>query len=177
MNQYPNQYPPPNQPYGTPQPGFGPGYAPAGFPMPHPGMPTAEDESNLNVLSICHFIYGGFFALGGLVGIVYVVIGVFLAAGSMGAAGGTGGPPPAAIGGIVAMFGGIISLVIWVMAALVIYSGFSLRKRRRRTLSFVMACLCCLNIPLGTALGVFTLIVLSKPGVKAIYDRVAYYGA
>ena len=40
-----------------------------------------------------------------------------------------------------------------------------------------MACVCCVNIPLGTALGVFTLIVLSRPGVKAIYDRVAYYGA
>ncbi len=175
MNQNPYQppYPPPNQPYGAPPQG----YAPQG-PYPHPGVPTAEDESNLNTLAICHYIYGGFMALGGLVGVVYVIIGIALAASSLGASGGgPGGPPPAAIGGIFAFFGGVISLFIWAMAALVVYSGMSLKKRQRKTLSLVMACVCCMNIPLGTALGVFTLIVLNKPGVKAIYDRVAYYGA
>jgi hypothetical protein len=34
-----------------------------------------------------------------------------------------------------------------------------------------------MNIPLGTTLGVFTLVVLSRASVKALYDRVAYYGA
>ena len=53
----------------------------------------------------------------------------------------------------------------------------SLKKRQKRTFSFVIACICCMNIPLGTALGVFTLVVLSRQSVKAIYDRVAYYGA
>jgi hypothetical protein len=52
-----------------------------------------------------------------------------------------------------------------------------LRKRRHRTLSFVMACLTCINIPLGTALGVFTLVVLSRPSVKALYDQVAMQAA
>jgi hypothetical protein len=179
LNPYPNQYPPPNSPYGAPPGGFGPGYPPGpGFPQPQAGVPTPEDESNLNVLAICHYVYGGFHAVGGLFGIIYVVIGLMIAAGGMGAgASAGGGPPPAAIGGIVAVFGGVISLFIWVMAALVIYSGVSLKKRRRRTLSFVTACICCLNVPLGTALGVFTIIVLNRAGVKAIYDRIAYYGA
>lgn len=176
MNQNPYPYPPPNQPYGVPPQGYPPpGYPPQGGYAPQ--GPTAEDENNLNTLSICHFIYGGFMALGGLVGVIYVVLGVVLATASMSGGSAPGGPPPAAIGGIFAAFGAAISIFIWASAALVIYSGMSLKKRRRRTLSLVMACICCLNIPMGTALGVFTLVVLSRPGVKALYDRVAYYGS
>ncbi|MGH7294773.1 MAG: hypothetical protein ACRELB_07570 [Polyangiaceae bacterium] len=73
MNQ--NPYPPPNQPYGSPPQGYPPaGYPPPGYPPPagyaQPAGPTAEDENNLNTLAICHYIYGGFMALGGLVGVI-----------------------------------------------------------------------------------------------------------
>jgi hypothetical protein len=163
-----NQYTPPNQPFGMPPPQ---GYQAA--------APNAEDESHLNTLAICHFIYAGFAALGGLVGLVYVVLGIFVAT-SMASSpppGAAGGPPPALFGGLFAAIGGFIMLFVWTLAGLVLYSGLSIKKRQRRTLSFVVACLCCMNIPLGTALGVFTLVVLSRASVKAIYDRVAYYGA
>jgi hypothetical protein len=164
-----NQYPPPNMPYAQPPPQ---GY-------PHPPVPTAEDESHLNTLAICHFVYAGFHALFGLMGLIYVVFGVLLATASISGGGGSGagGPPPAAVGGIVAAFGVFITLFVWTMAACVAYSGMSLKKRQRRVFSFVVACVCCMNVPLGTALGIFTLVVLSRQSVKAIYDRVAYYGA
>lgn len=172
-----NQYPPPNMPYGQPPPQ---GYAqppPQGYPHPPP-PPTAEDESQLNTLAICHYIYAGMLGLFGIFGLIYVVFGVILATASLGASGsGPGGPPPAAIGGVVAAIGGFITFFLWAKAACVAYSGISLKKRQKRTFSFVIACICCMNIPLGTALGVFTLVVLSRQSVKAIYDRVAYYGA
>jgi hypothetical protein len=38
-------------------------------------------------------------------------------------------------------------------------------------LSFVAACLTCVNVPLGTALGVFTIIVLNRASVKAMYHE------
>jgi hypothetical protein len=163
-----NQYPPPNMPYAQPPP--------QGYPQPPP--PTAEDDSQLNTLAICHYIYAGMLGLFGIFGLIYVVFGVILATASLGASGsGPGGPPPAAIGGVVAAIGGFITFFLWAKAACVAYSGISLKKRQKRTFSFVIACICCMNIPLGTALGVFTLVVLSRQSVKAIYDRVAYYGA
>jgi hypothetical protein len=164
-----NPYTPPNQPYGVPP---AQGY-------PHAAVPTAEDESHLNTLAICHFVYAGFAALGGLFGVVYAVMGIVVAASvaSSPSAGASGAPPPALFGGIFAAIGGIIVVLAWTLAALIVYSGLCLKRRRRRTFSFVMACICCLNVPLGTALGVFTLVVLSRASVKAIYDRVAYYGA
>jgi hypothetical protein len=143
-------------------------------------MPTAEDESHLNTLAICHFVYAGLLGVGGLFGLIYVVFGIVFAASiasSPSPGGGSPGPPAAAIGGLFAAIGGFIMLIVWTKAAFVAYSGMSLKKRRRRTLSFVVACICCMNIPFGTALGVFTLVVLSRASVKALYDRVAYYGA
>jgi hypothetical protein len=140
-------------------------------------MPGAEDEGHLNTLAICHFIYGGLVGLGGLFGIIYVALGLFMAAGSMGASGGAGGPPPAAVGGILAAIGGFITLFLWALAGCVVYSGLSLRRRRRRVFSIVVACFCCMNIPLGTALGVFTLLVLARESVKRLYERIAYYGS
>jgi hypothetical protein len=154
-----------------PPPQYAPQYPPVG--------PNAEDESHLNTLAICHFIYAGFAALGGLVGLVYVVMGIAVAA-SMASAppsGSAGGPPPALFGGIFAAVGGGIMLFVWTLAALVVYSGLCLKRRQKRTFSFVIACVCCMNVPLGTALGVFTLVVLSRASVKALYDRVAYYGS
>jgi hypothetical protein len=162
-----NPYPPPNAPYAHPPPQ---GY--------HASMPTAEDESQLNVLAICHFVYAGLLGLAGLFGLMYVLFGIlFVAAAASGGASGGGGAPPAALGGIFAAIGGFIMLLVWTKAGLVAYSGFSLRKRLRRNFSFVIACLCCVNIPLGALLGVFTIIVLSRASVKVLYERVAYYGA
>ncbi len=165
----PQAYPPPNQPYGVPPP--------QGFHGPP--MPPAEDESHLNTLAICHYIYAGMLGLGGLFGLIYVVFGIVFAASiaSAPASGSSPGPPAAAIGGIFAAIGGFIMLLVWTKAAVVAYSGMCLKRRQKRTFSFVIACICCMNIPLGTALGVFTLVVLSRASVKALYDRVAYYGA
>src|SRR6202042_1597676 len=78
-----NQYPPPNMPYAQPPP--------QGYPQ-QPPPPTAEDDSQLNTLAICHFIYAGMLALFGVIGLIYVVFGVILATASLGASGGPGGP-------------------------------------------------------------------------------------
>jgi hypothetical protein len=39
-------------------------------------------------------------------------------------------------------------------------------------LAFVTACLSCMNVPIGTALGVFAILVLNRPSVKALFGRV-----
>jgi hypothetical protein len=37
--------------------------------------------------------------------------------------------------------------------------------------SFILACIECLSMPFGTILGVFTIIILSKDSVKALYEN------
>ena len=44
-------------------------------------------------------------------------------------------------------------------------------QRRNRSFCFVVACLSCFNVPLGTILGIFTILVLNRPSVQAGFDR------
>jgi len=173
--------PPPYAPYPPQPPGYGPqpgygqapppgGYGGYGGHVPIP--PRNDDAQHLSILSICTFVYAGLTAMLSLFGIVYVVLGVAMATAIP--PGPAGGPPPAAIGGVFAVFGAIFTLVGLAVTVALVFSGLGLRRRRRRTLSFVVACLVCINIPFGTLLGVFTLIVLSRPSVKALYDQSAY---
>jgi hypothetical protein len=162
-----NPYPPYGNPYAQPQqppPGPPPGYG-------YPGQPGGghQDEQNLEALAICHFIYAGLVGLGAMLVGLWLLFATVLT--TRVAASGSGGPQAAAIVGIVDIVLGVVLVLALAKAALLAYSGTCLRKRRNRTLSFVMACIACINIPLGTALGVFTLVVLSRPSVKALYDH------
>ena len=55
------------------------------------------------------------------------------------------------------------------MAWLTIYSGKLLKKQQKHTFSFVVACIFCVFFPIGTVLGVFTIIALQEKDVKALY--------
>ena len=78
-------------------------------------------------------------------------------------------PPPEFLGWLFAGIGTFITLFAWTVAGLTLYSGRCLKRRQKRTLSLVTAGLNCLQIPLGTALGIFTFIVLNRPSVQALY--------
>jgi hypothetical protein len=83
---------------------------------------------------------------------------------------GTDNLPPALLGLFFVVFGGLVVLAGWTMAALTIFAGRNLANRRRPTFCFVIACLLCVWVPMGTILGVFTIIVLSRPTVKSIFN-------
>ncbi|QEG41773.1 hypothetical protein [Roseimaritima ulvae] len=50
------------------------------------------------------------------------------------------------------------------------HSGICLRQIKARTLSMVVAVLNCLQFPLGTALGVLTIIALFQDPVREAYE-------
>ena len=52
-----------------------------------------------------------------------------------------------------------------------IISGLFLRKHKNRMFSIVIAGLDCLQVPFGTVLGVFTIIVLLRPSVIELYEH------
>ena len=60
----------------------------------------------------------------------------------------------------------------WLLASFVlnILSGLFIGRRKFRTFSLVVAVLNCIHIPLGTVLGVFTIIVLLRPSVRDVYE-------
>jgi len=49
-------------------------------------------------------------------------------------------------------------------------SGWYIREKMHRTFSLFVGGLNCLLVPIGTVLGVFTIIVLSRESVRALYN-------
>lgn len=129
-----------------------------------------KDLDNLRLLSIFHYVLAGLCIFPLLYGIFYMVIGIF--AGAMIASdpnikNASGG---AVFGGIFVFIGLIISMIALTVGILLIKSGRNLSKQTGYTFCFVIACISCVFMPFGTILGIFTLIVLSRDTVKALFN-------
>ncbi len=58
----------------------------------------------------------------------------------------------------------------WIMAGLLALAGYFLRRRRHRTYCLVVGFLSIPHVPFATILGVFSVVVLRRPEVKALFD-------
>ena len=109
-----------------------------------PEVPVNRDDGYyLNVLGICHYLLGGMFAFGAVVGL-------------------------AVQGGL---NGG--SLILLALGGLAISSGIGLRLRRLWVLSILVSAGTCLMFPLGTLLGVLTIATLCRRSVQVLYRAAA----
>src|SRR5262249_28647480 len=129
------------------------------------------DNEHLKLLAIFQYIFGGLAFVGLLFLFVHFLImsAVFMSPEIWKSQKNYSGPPPE----FFTIFFGIFYLIAGAMIAAAgvgnILSANFIRKRRNRTFSFVVACLNCLQVPFGTALGVFTIIVLSRDSVRKQY--------
>ena len=131
--------------------------------------PANQDLEHLQLLSIFHYVVGGMLALVSCIPLIHVGLGVLVVA-APSFLGPGGQRPPPFIGLLFIVIGGAIILFGWTLAALVIYAGRCLARHRRHLYCLVVAALSCLFMPLGTVLGVFTIIVLLRPSVKEIFQ-------
>ena len=67
---------------------------------------------------------------------------------------------------LLALIGSAVCVFIVALAVLKLLTAKALRERRSRTLCLITAGISCLAIPYGTALGVATFLVLSRPSVQ-----------
>ncbi len=126
-----------------------------------------QDDEHLRLLSIFHYVLGGLSAVFSCFALFYVGLGlVFL---FVPATGKSGEAPPAFVGWFVIAIGAVLLLAGWAFAAGLLYAGRCLAHRVHHTYCLVMAALACMVMPLGTVLGVFTLIVLLRPSVRALF--------
>ncbi len=136
-------------------------------PPPHPQL--LEDAEHLKLLSIFYYVMAGMTALAGCLPILHVAFGIVMVSGSFPSTP-SSTPPPPAFGWLFIGMGGLVILLAWTMAVLQFLTARWLAARRRWTFCFVMACIACVGFPLGTALGVFTILVLQRPTVRALFD-------
>ena len=127
------------------------------------------DEEHLRLLSVFHYVLGAlgcFFACFPLIHMVLGLVIVF-APEKLGEHGGQ--PFPAFAGWLFFGMGLAFFLIGECISICILVSGRCLTKRRGYTFSFVVGCIECMFVPLGTVLGVFMIIVMSRDSVKALY--------
>jgi hypothetical protein len=128
------------------------------------------DAEHLRLLSIFHFISAGFAFMGVAFASFYLVLFQTIFANPRMWTQAKDGPPPAEV---VAIFRWVVVIfVLWFLVAAIgnLLSAIYLRARRHQTFSMVIAGINCVHIPIGTALGIFTFIVLGRESVRKLYE-------
>jgi hypothetical protein len=128
----------------------------------------AVDKEHLDVLSTLHYVGAGL----ALVGIGFLVMHYALFSSVMNPDvwKGQPAPPPA---GFFDMFKWIYAVFgAWLGSSLLlnVLAGNYLRARKHRTFCFVVAGVNCLHTPLGTVLGIFTIVVLARDSVRLAFQ-------
>jgi len=139
---------------------------------PAPAPAVSKDEEQLKLLQTGHLVLEAITGFFSCMPLIHVTIGLSMLLGhdSLFKDSRGGGPPPF-FGLIFAVMGGIFVIAGWTLAVLILKAGRAIGRRRRHTFCTVVACMSCLFMPFGTILGVFSLIVLNRPSVKALFDQ------
>ena len=124
-------------------------------------------KQHLSALEICNYVYGGLLCLGGLIPLIYVIIGGFLSSDLF--LYHAEDDFPKFIGPFMIGLGLLIFFFVETWGILNILSGRLIANRKGRIFSLIIAGFNCLSIPIGLALGVFTFVTLLSKEVEEEY--------
>lgn len=125
-----------------------------------------EPKNNLDTISTFHYVWGGLKLFASLFILLYVVMGI-----GMFFAGADNGEFDLQMsGGILVVFGIFGFVIVVALGVLSLLCGKYLKERRNRVFCMVMSALACANAPLGTVLGIFTILEIEKPEVKKLFE-------
>ncbi len=149
-----------------PAPGGPPAAIPPSTTPPSP-ITRSEDLEHLRLLSIFHYVAAGLLAFVSLLPLFHLTVGLTMFQWS------ADKPqdmvPGLFFGGCFAMLAAIWMLVGLSSAACLGVAGHFLARRIHYTFCLAVAVVACLFMPVGTLLGVFTILVLVRPSVRALF--------
>src|SRR6266581_4330943 len=130
-----------------------------------------RDTEHLRLLAIFHYVAAGLAAFFSFFPLLYATIGgIFIFVSRHGTPKPGEELPPEFVGWIFVGLGLVLFLLGIAMAICILIAGRCLSRRKAYSFALVVACIECLFIPFGTILGVFTIIVLSRESVKALFS-------
>lgn len=123
-------------------------------------------QDHVKILAILNIVLGGLGVVGALV--VLMVFGGIAGLSVFGR-----GPHDAAAAPFMVLLGGAIAIFVLIVSAPAIIAGFGLLKFRpwARILTIILSVLHLLNVPLGTALGIYGLWVLLNRDTEVLFAR------
>ena len=132
-----------------------------------------QDEEHLKLLSIFHYVAGGLTGFVACFPIFHLIIGIVILAEGLSETSGDERTPGLMFGLMFILIALILISAGWTLAICMIVSGRRLARRRHYKFCLVIACISCVLMPYGTVLGVFTIIVLTRPAVKELFGEAA----
>ena len=137
-----------------------------------------QDAEHLRLLSIFHYVVAGLIALFACFPVIHLVVGLLklFAPDSMFHQNHAAHNPEMDavmarfMGGFFVAIATLFILSGWTLAYCLFRAGRRLKQHRSYTFCLVVAGISCMIVPFGTVLGVFTIIVLMRPSVKALFE-------
>ncbi len=124
-------------------------------------------SNNLDTIAIFHYVWGGLKLFASLFVLIYVFLGIFM----IGEGVATGDSELQIMGGVF-IAGSILGFVIVIAFGIMsILCGKYLKEKKNRMFCMVISALACTNAPIGTILGIFTIIEIEKPEVKQLFEK------
>jgi len=130
---------------------------------------TAQDQSHLSLLRTFHYVVAALYFCGSLIPTIHITIGLVMIFSPESMGNGSSAPPPAFMGWLFAILGFTAMIALASLAVCQLVVARSLGQYRRHIFCMVISGLNCMNMPIGTLLGVFTILVLSRPAVRALF--------
>lgn len=132
-------------------------------------MTTEQEKHYLKLLSIFHYVVAGITGLFACFPVFHLAMGIGMLTGGFGPA-----PEEAfpfqLFGAMFVLVPLIIILLGWALAGVIAVAGYYLGAQRNYTFCLVVAGVECIFMPFGTVLGIFTIIMLVRPTVKALFE-------
>jgi len=135
-----------------------------------PGGLVNRDLEHLKLLATFHYIVGALTAIWFSIPLIHVAIGlIFMLSPDLSGPDSRQAFPARLFGLIFVLIGGGLVLLGWTLGGLTIYAGRCLSRHEKYVFCIVVACINCMHVPLGTILGVFTLVVLFRDSVRPLF--------
>ena len=140
-----------------------------------------NDLEHLRLLSIFHYVLAGIMALVSCFPVIHLVLVIMILTGQIPVGDLSERPPHGPDPEQMMLWMGVFSMAVtavliclgWTLAFCLFLAAGRLKAHTHHTFCLVVAGFSFTFTPLGTALGVFTIIVLARPSVKELFDGAA----
>lgn len=135
---------------------------------PEPPPLSPKNHVHLRRLTVGHTVVGLLGLLVGLIPLVLVGVGLAIAGGHLETPP-DAPPPPEGLGWKFFGIGLLAFCLVEASAVATLLAVRQLRRQRNHGFCLLVACILCAYPPLGTALGLYSLMILTRPEVKAAF--------
>jgi len=133
------------------------------------GVTMKQDTEHLDLLSTFHYVVAAVAALCACFPFLHLFTGIAMLSGTFDTPAASQDFPNHLFGLFFVVFAAAVILLGWAFAICVFLAGRYLRERTHYTYCLVIAGVACMFMPVGTVLGVLTIVVLQRPTVKQIF--------